>query len=246
MMKDDATISAFFRRYKSKLFLIFFSLLMAFSFFAEAGVQIEATRIIYNADSRSASLSINNDSDDPYMVQSWLDNGDKEAMNKSIPVVVTPPILKLAGQKEAILRFIYSGKGLAADRESLLWVNVQEIPPAPREDNVLQVAIRTRLKLFYRPASIKDTLQHEAARLQWRRSGNSLRLVNNSPYHITLSAVTLGTADSKRVKLSEDMVKPFGELSLPVPQGSLNVKKLSFTYINDYGGHTEIKDVDIN
>lgn len=112
-----------------------------------AGIQVDATRVIYNSESKSTSLSITNDSDDTYMVQTWLDTGDAAQIPTGIPIIVTPPILKLAPQKDAILRFIYSGKGLPQDRESLFWINVQEIPPAPKQDNVLQVAIRTRIKL---------------------------------------------------------------------------------------------------
>lgn len=54
-----------------------------------------------------------------------------------------PPILKLAGNKDAILRFVYSGSGLPTDRETVYWINVQEIPPSAKQENVLQIAIRT-------------------------------------------------------------------------------------------------------
>lgn len=63
-------------------------------------------------------------------------------------MVVTPPIMKVKPDQSAVLRFIYSGKGLPTDRESVYWINVQEIPPRASEPNVMQLAIRTRLKLF--------------------------------------------------------------------------------------------------
>lgn len=77
-----------------------------------------------------------------------LDTGDRNQVPKNLPVVVVPPILKLDAAKTAVLRFIYSGTGLPQDKETLLWINVQEIPPAPKQENVLQVAVRTRIKLF--------------------------------------------------------------------------------------------------
>ena len=110
--------------------------LLMFSMSAYAGIQVDATRVIYNGGNQSSSLSIKNDSDDTYMVQSWLDTGDSTQNPKGLPIVVTPPILKLASKKEAVLRFIYSGQGLPQDKESLFWINVQEIPPAPKVENV--------------------------------------------------------------------------------------------------------------
>lgn len=57
---------------------------------------------------------------------------------------------KLAGNKDRYLRFVYSGSGLPTNRETVYWINVQEIPPSAKQENVLQIAIRTRVKLFYR------------------------------------------------------------------------------------------------
>lgn len=44
---------------------------------------------------------------------------------------------------------------LPKDRETLFYFNVREIPPKSDKENVLQVALQSRLKLFYRPESIK-------------------------------------------------------------------------------------------
>jgi P pilus assembly chaperone PapD len=220
-------------------------ILFAFSVNAFAGIQVDSTRVIYNSGSKSASLSISNDSDDTYMVQTWLDTGDSSQMPKNLPIVVTPPILKLAAKKDAILRFIYSGSGLPQDRESLLWVNVQEIPPTPKQENVLQVAIRTRIKLFYRPATLKANLQQQAEALKWQRQGGNLLVTNSGPLYVTLGVLTLKSG-GKSWTVNADMVKPQESLKIALPQGAQSANSMSFTYINDYGGHTEIKNVALN
>lgn len=74
-------------------------ILFAFSVNAFAGIQVDSTRVIYNSGSKSASLSISNDSDDTYMVQTWLDTGDSSQMPKNLPIVVTPPILNWLPKK---------------------------------------------------------------------------------------------------------------------------------------------------
>ena len=210
-----------------------------------AGIQVDATRVIYDSESKSASLSLHNDSDDTYMVQTWLDTGDASQVPKNIPIIVTPPILKLAPDKDAILRFIYSGKGLPQDRESLFWINVQEIPPAPKQDNVQQVAIRTRIKLFYRPEALKTNLQVQAEALKWQHQGQTLIVTNNGPMHVTLGVLTLKSGD-KTWKVNADMVKPYDSLTMTLPPDAQSANGLSFTYINNYGGHTEIKNVSLN
>lgn len=44
---------------------------------------------------------------------------------------------------------------LPADRESVFYLNVREIPPAVEKSNVLQIALQTKIKLFYRPKAIQ-------------------------------------------------------------------------------------------
>lgn len=225
--------------------VICWSLLM-FSVSAFAGIQVDATRVIYNGANQSSSLSLKNDSEDTYMVQTWLDIGDSTQNPKGLPIVVTPPILKLASKKEAVLRFIYSGQGLPQDKESVFWVNVQEIPPAPKVENVLQVAIRTRVKLFYRPAALKIDLQQQAQALKWQRQGNEVVVSNNGPAHITLGVLRFANRGQISCSVEGDMLVPQGIQRIALPATCGNASELTFTFINDYGGHTEIKEIRLN
>ena len=217
--------------------------LLMFSMSAFAGIQVDATRVIYNGGNQSASLSLTNDSEDTYMVQSWLDTGDATQTPKGLPIVVTPPILKLASNKEAVLRFIYSGQGLSQNKESVFWINVQEIPPAPKLENVLQVAIRTRIKLFYRPAALQIDLKKQAQALKWQRSGDNIVVTNAGPAHITLGILNFAEGGQKTCSLNGEMVKPEDSLRITLPPTCRTGNELSFSFINDYGGHTEIKDI---
>ncbi|SUD46189.1 pili assembly chaperone [Pseudomonas fluorescens] len=217
--------------------------LLMFSMSTFAGIQVDATRVIYNGGNQSASLSLTNDSEETYMVQSWLDTGDATQTPKGLPIVVTPPILKLASNKEAVLRFIYSGQGLPQNKESLFWINVQEIPPAPKLENVLQVAIRTRIKLFYRPAALQIDLNKQAQALKWQRSGDDMVVTNTGPAHITLGVLNFAGNGQKACSLNGEMVKPEDSLRITLPLTCRTANELSFSFINDYGGHTEIKGI---
>lgn len=217
--------------------------LCCYSLTAFAGIQVDQTRVIYNGGVKSASLDIHNDQPETYMVQTWLDRGDSSKMPKDIPIQVIPPVLKLAGNKEAVLRFIYSGNGLPQDRESVFWVNVQEIPPSAKGENVLQIAIRTRVKLFYRPDGLNTTLQQQAEKLKWHREGSKLVVENNGPLNVTLGVVKVKNAAGKTQDINGDMIKAFDRSTVTLPAGAEKLSQFSFTFINEYGGNTEIKDV---
>lgn len=221
------------------------ALLLTCAVNAQAGIQVDATRVIYHGGEKSASLPIHNDSQDAYMVQTWLDQGDSSKVDNKLPMVVVPPIVKLDAQKSAILRFIYSGHGFPQDKETLLWVNVQEIPPAPKQDNVLQVAVRTRIKLFYRPSGLNTTLAQQVQKLRWQKSGNQLLVINPGPLHITFGSIQLQGSNGKPINVDANMVGPQGRLAIAIPAGAHIGNTISFSYINDFGGRSEVKNVSV-
>ncbi|MGJ8525424.1 putative fimbrial chaperone LpfB [Halomonadaceae bacterium LMG 33818] len=209
---------------------------------ANAAIQVLSTRVVYSGDSNAATLDLVNNAKQPYMVQSWLDTGDQTQIPKGLPMIVTPPLLKLAPGRHASLRFIYSGHGLPGDKESLFWVNVQEIPPEAKQANVLQIAIRTRIKLFYRPAGIDSSLDNASKSLKWTLKGNALYVSNPSPLHITFASLTAKDGQHT-ANFDTDMINP-GQTA-EVLHGAL-AKALAtnhafgFEYINDYGGYDHV------
>ena len=220
-----------------KLFI--FILIQLVSASSYAAVQLEATRVIYNSGSSSASLSLNNGSDQNYMMQTWLENENRSS-NAPIPIQVIPPIMRIDAGKEATLRFIYSGNGLPTNRESLFWINLQEIPPASKDANTLQIAVHSRLKLFYRPQGLNTTLDKEVLKLVWRQTGNKLSVTNTGPMYISLNRLHLSKDESKDIYL--DMVAPDSTEQLTLPANVQLGSKVSFSYVNDFGGTSEVKD----
>ncbi|MRT32690.1 molecular chaperone, partial [Xylella fastidiosa subsp. multiplex] len=72
----------------------------------------------------------------PYVVQAWIDAG--EGKNKT-PMLVTPPLSRLDPGMENILRIMRVAGELPADRETVFWLNVKEIPERSKDENVLQI-----------------------------------------------------------------------------------------------------------
>lgn len=99
-----------------------------------------------------------NQSPSRYLILSKIvADGDPQA---AVPFVATPPVFALNGHKENEIRVMYTSGQLPADRESLFWVTVANIPQADsQQQNTLQIAVRSRMKLFYRPKGVQGDSQ---------------------------------------------------------------------------------------
>ncbi|MCW7763201.1 fimbrial biogenesis chaperone [Photorhabdus luminescens] len=199
--------------------------------FAIAGVVIGGTRVIYMSDKKEASISINNpEKDAPYLIQSWIQD---ENDNMKTPFIVTPPIFKLAAGHENILRIVKTESNLPQDRESLFWLNVKSIPTSVKSDkNQLQITVKSKFKLFYRPANLTEESSTAYKELKFRTENNLLIAENPTPYFISFSYLK---TDQHEIKPA-GMIKPFSQLSWPLP--AKNIKQVSWKAINDFGGVT--------
>lgn len=123
---------------------------------------------------------------------------------------------------------------LPGDRESLFWVNVKAIPAMEKDqknENTLQLAIISRIKMFYRPTHLAMAPEEAPAMLRFRRSGSKLTLINPTPYFITVTNMKAGNSN-----LPNTMVPPKGEVSVDIPHAVTG--DISFQTINDYGALT--------
>ena len=205
---------------------------------ASAGIVLGGTRVIVRENQRETSIPIQNPSNAPFVVQSWVDEG--EGKNKT-PFIVTPPLQRLDPGKENILRILRVPGTLPNDREALYWLNVKEIPEKAKEENVLQIPVRTRNNMFYRPANLPGSAIEARHQLQWGvgagKGGAVLKLANPTPYHVTFSLMKVNDGQQE---IDPQMIAPFGELVLPLTAvKSPQDVKVNFTTINDYGGDTQ-------
>jgi len=217
---------------------------------AHASIVIAGTRVVFPAQQGEVTVRLTNDSDHPALVEAWIDEGDINSTpdNAKSPFLITPPLFRMESGKDQSLRIIYTqgSQPLPTDRESLFWLNVLEIPPKPSGPqfagrNYLQFAIRSRLKLFYRPASLQGDAMKAPDKLVFKatdRSGAALDVHNPSPYYVTISKLSLG-ADGKPLDGVSGMIAPFGDLHLTLKnlaQAPSAGTPVAFTSINDYGG----------
>lgn len=144
------------------------------AFQVNADIVISGTRIVYPQSSKDVIVNLDNRGNKPLLVQTWLDDGRDgvDPQELKLPFVITPPVSRIDPQKGQSLRITYMGSALPQDRESLFWFNVLEIPPKSKAKegenlNQLQLAFRTRIKLFFRPDGLKGTPGDAAENLKW-------------------------------------------------------------------------------
>jgi len=210
-------------------FLLLSSLvLMASS--AHAGITIGGTRLVYPESKKESSIQVTNPDNIDYLVQSWVES-ESNAREKA-PFLITPPLFRLDGKQDNVLRVIRTGGTLPEDKESLYWLNIKSIPSSSRQDNVntLQIAIKTRIKLLYRPAAVTGTPEDVASQLQWHEQGHQLIVNNPTPFYMNFQEIIVGGKKLHKITYAA----PKGESHFEMP-GNTSGKTVSWKIINDYG-----------
>lgn len=212
---------------------------------AYAGITINGTRVVYPADQREVSLSMVNDGKEARLIQAWIDTGDasERAETSKAPFVITPPMSRVDPSKGQTLRIMYTGAGnLPQDRETVFWLNILEIPPKPKAgtdaaDNFMQLAVRSRLKLFYRPKGLQGSVDEAPDQLHWRLVSNgNVECTNDTPYNISFSDVSFKGVPQQESVSKGGMCPAKGKGTFPISGTPDAGGKLVVTVINDFGG----------
>ncbi|HFF8937954.1 TPA: fimbria/pilus periplasmic chaperone [Serratia marcescens] len=209
---------------------------------AQAAIALDRTRVIFDGGVQSVSLSVSNQNKQlPYLAQGWLE--DEQGNKIQSPLTVLPPVQRIEPGKPSQVKIqaLPAAKMLPQDRETLYYFNLREIPPKSNKPNSLQIALQTRIKLFYRPAAIAP--ERNAApwqeQLTLSKQGDKYVVNNPTPYYVTL----VDAASRKGIEGAKGfeplMVPPKGSLPLTVSAGSVGNSPV-LTYINDYGGRPQL------
>ena len=212
----------------------------------QAGVNVGATRVIYQSKEKEANLSLSNSGEDgvPYLVQSWVspyENRDDSADE----FIITPPLFRLDAKGQNILRIIATNaQTLPTDKESLFLLNVKAIPAKSTEQsnqNVLQIALKTTIKLFYRPAGLQGSLEEAVKNLQWRAEGGKLTVQNPSGFNVVVSDLQINNSASKGMP---EVIKPGSTVTTTIPLKNSDTLQLS--YINEYGSTVQATPITLH
>lgn len=225
---------------RTMILLLGVTLLSTCLHYAHAAVALDRTRAIITGEDKSISLNISNENKQlPYLAQGWIENSQGEKI--TTPFTVLPPVQRIEpGAKSQVkIQSLPAAASLPQDRETVYYFNLREIPPKSDKPNTLQLALQTRIKLFYRPKAIIPT--REQVDNPWQekvtlsRNGNNYTLINPTPYYVTIVDAA-PHKDGKTVAGFEPlMIAPKSSQIMGISADLLGNSPV-LTYINDYGG----------
>lgn len=222
-------------------------LTLSFCALAQASVVLSGTRLIFDASEKEATMQLTNESDQPSLIQAWIDNDSEETDPEklNVPFVMTPTMFRMEPKKRQALRILYSGEPLPQDRESLFWLNVLAVPPKLENNgdrNHLQFAFRTRIKVMYRPKDLPGSAQEAPARLRWSLgtdAGNQpvLQASNATAYVVNIAGIEVRSG-GQAFDAGVGYVLPGQTATFPVKDASaasLAGARVVYSSINDWG-----------
>lgn len=219
---------------------------------AESSIQLNGTRVVYPAGEREVSFSMVNNGSEARLIQSWVDTGDirENPDNSTAPFMITPPMVRVDAGKGQTLRIVFTGQNIAQDKESVFWLNVLEIPPKPKlsnneGENYVQMAIRSRIKIFYRPQGLDGKPENAAEKLIWKmRMDNNkviMKCINDTAYNVSFSDISLKNSPVNRNVSKGGMCPAKSTSDFPVSGDPRKAAgKIVMTTINDYGAYITI------
>ncbi|SER20099.1 P pilus assembly protein, chaperone PapD [Rosenbergiella nectarea] len=215
---------------------------------SRAGMSIVGTRIIYPGNEKEITVRTKNRTDQPILSQVWVDDGSSnEDIDKSkIPFIVTPPIFRVEPNSGQSLKLIYNGMSLPQDKESVFWFNLLEIPPVDTSNaqQKLNIAFRTRIKIFYRPAAVaKIKMPDITTLLHWSvikdsAHGTGFRVENTGPFYFSFNDAIV-FVNNKQVNMKMSMLAPRSSAVFFPDQRVTSFSRLKYSFINDLGVNVE-------
>ncbi|ENW9632255.1 TPA: fimbrial chaperone [Escherichia coli] len=202
---------------------------------AMAAFVVNGTRFIYEEGKKNISLDVTNKARDTFGGQVWVDNTNQ---GNGVYMVPSPPFFKVGANQKQIVRIMKTQSALPTDRESLFWLNVQEIPPKPKsaDGNVLAVAVNTKVKLIYRPKALVKGRKDAEKSIRVVNKDGQVWLSNPTPYYFAVTGVKVNGQASK---LSTAVMNGLAQLApgseVTLGKSSLN-GPVTVETINDWGG----------
>ncbi|MFK9071192.1 MULTISPECIES: fimbrial biogenesis chaperone [Proteus] len=212
--------------------------------FTHASVVLERTRLILSTNKSIISLQVFNRSEQPTLIQSWVDEGNIASTPETTtaPFIVIPPMAKITANGGLQLKIQQLENRLPKDRESVFYLNVLDIAPKPENKenlSTLQLALQTRIKLFYRPAQLKLTTEDVFKKIGITHNGEYLEINNPTAYYFTISKIYFD--DKEELLTNAIMVAPFAKQHIQYQKQADMNQVITVIYIDDDGNYQQDK-----
>lgn len=206
-----------------KIISVFFLLISGVT---QAAVVMNASRIVM-AGTLEKTIMFDNTSDNPFIVQIESDNKDKPDF------VAVPPVFKIKEKGGQTVKVKLLSSELPQNRESLFYLDFTQIPGVRKnenDDDRLNIIIRSRLKVIYRPAAVNAFSSKDENKVSYRLQGGALVISNKSPNILSIRDISNG----KRILAEKLTLLPGDDYSAVLKVDRLS-GPLNAVMINDYG-----------
>ncbi|TGC21348.1 molecular chaperone [Escherichia sp. E1130] len=209
------------------------------------GIGINALRIIYPAGKTSVSVSLRNNTDNTWLMQSYITRVSAGKPDSQY-FKVLPGIEKVSPRNESIVKMIAleNVDKLPRDRESVFYfISRGIITSEPLQDVILPetqagiiFSLSSQIKMFYRPVGLTEEGADEAAKeIVFNRTATGVKIMNNSPYYISLHDLFFGHNSIATITLKNmGMISPFESIDLTSTKIGNN-RQVSWVTLNDLG-----------
>lgn len=212
------------------------ALLILFSAPAMSSIIFGENKIYFSGKNEFADVRVRNAGSESYLLASRMMseetryNMTRDGQEKSF--MVTPPAVSLKGGGERILRITKSDTThLPVTRESMHFLSVTSIPGGKASENSVQIAVRTWIRVIYRPEGL-DT--NKKMKFAFQKNNGEAVINNMSPFYLFISQLEIN-----KVKIEEPRIIP--------PYKKINIGKckskceVSYSFYKEDGstGQTE-------
>lgn len=210
---------------------------------AQAAIALDRTRVIFDGSNSSMSLSISNQNKAlPYLAQAWVE--DQTGKKIDAPFTALPPLQRVEAGAKGQIKVQMTGDlvALPQDRESLFYFNVREIPPKSDKPNTLQIALQTRVKMFYRPKALLINSGENNVfqkKLTLTKNGQHYQVNNPTPYFVTIISASPSVDGKASDGFKPVMIPPKGNMPMDGNVSALGDHPV-LTFINDFGGRPQL------
>ncbi|MBV4487236.1 molecular chaperone [Pseudomonas sp. SWRI153] len=206
---------------------------------ASAAVVPDRTRVVFEESAPSVSVTVSNKNPQlPFIVQSWIENEGGEKITS--PFMVLPPLQRIEPNESSVLRIVKLPQtALPTDRESVFYLNIREIPPKTQAVNSMQIALQSKIKLFYRPAAVKRERGEDLAlglKLEIDPAAKQLIVDNPTVFHITVVGLLAGP-EKLKMPIDTVMIAPRGSARFALSNTAFSTLRIS--NMNDFGGQSD-------
>ncbi|MDT7487298.1 fimbrial biogenesis chaperone [Citrobacter koseri] len=203
------------------------------------------SRIIFFSNQKDYSFKMNNPGNRQILAQAWItDLNGKE----DVPFALSPALVSVDPDGESkIMIMAQSASLLRQDRESAFYFFLNEVPEVSQKKYQMNLAIKHRFYLFYRPESIKGNSDDNVRSILWqiKKEGSDvyLEIINSKPFYYSLSDITFRNPGRSINVSKHTLLPPFSthRIKLNVAAGDFSNRSeisawgVSFKVITDIG-----------